>query len=218
MPYVEGESLARTSAAMGARVCATLLRCSATCSRIAFRAQARRSASRHQARQHFTRGRICNGYRLRRCEALSSSLVHSQRDGRDGAMPHHGHRRLTRHAVVHGAGTGCERSAHRWARRHLFAWHYDHEMLAGDPPFADLPPREMLTARLTQQPPLLSTMRNDIPARLETLIGRCLEADPANRPADAAEVVEWLESSDVSSGHRVSRSAARIRVNARESR
>jgi serine/threonine-protein kinase len=61
-------------------------------------------------------------------------------------------------------------------------------------------PREMLTARLTQRPPALSTIRKDVPPRLEALIVRCLEADPANRPKDAQEVVEWLESADVVSG------------------
>jgi serine/threonine-protein kinase len=75
-----------------------------------------------------------------------------------------------------------------------------YEMLAGAPPFAGLPPREMLTARLTQRPPRLSAIRRDVPARLESLIFKCLEADPANRPSDASEVVEWLESTDVTSG------------------
>jgi Serine/threonine protein kinase len=72
-----------------------------------------------------------------------------------------------------------------------------YEMLAGAPPFAGMGPREMLTARLSQQPPPLSSIRKDIPSRLEELILRCLQADPEKRPRDAAEVVEWLESADV---------------------
>lgn len=75
-----------------------------------------------------------------------------------------------------------------------------YEMLAGTPPFAGMGPREMLTARLSQQPPRLSSIRKDIPSRLEELIVKCLQADPAKRPNDAAEVVEWLESADVLSG------------------
>src|SRR5687767_7379753 len=75
-----------------------------------------------------------------------------------------------------------------------------YEMLAGAAPFAGMSPREMLTARLTQRPPALSSIRNDVPSRLEALIARCLEADPAKRPRNAQEVVEWLESADVSSG------------------
>ena len=134
-------------------------------------------------------------------KALSSSLVHSQRDGRDG---HNG--RITDTGVSLGtllymAPEQAANDPHIDGRADIYSLGITiYEMLAGDPPFAGLPPREMLTARLTQRPPLLSTLRDDIPVRLETLIGRCLEADPANRPADAEEVVEWLESSDVSSG------------------
>jgi serine/threonine-protein kinase len=75
-----------------------------------------------------------------------------------------------------------------------------YEMLAGTPPFAGMGPREMLTARLSQSPPRLSSIRKDIPSRLEELIVKCLQADPAKRPSDAADVVEWLESADVLSG------------------
>jgi serine/threonine-protein kinase len=75
-----------------------------------------------------------------------------------------------------------------------------YEMLAGSPPFAGMGPREMLTARLSQQAPRLSSIRKDIPSRLEELILKCLQADPEKRPKDAAEVVEWLESADVLSG------------------
>ena len=75
-----------------------------------------------------------------------------------------------------------------------------YEMLAGAAPFDGLSPREMLTARLTRQPPKLSTIRHDIPPRLETLIVRCLAADPADRPQSADEIVELLESADTGSG------------------
>ncbi len=75
-----------------------------------------------------------------------------------------------------------------------------YEMLDGAPPFAGMGPREMLTARLSRKPPLLSEKREDIPSRLDLPISKCLEPDPAKRPRDAAEVVEWLESADVLSG------------------
>jgi Predicted integral membrane protein len=75
-----------------------------------------------------------------------------------------------------------------------------YEMLDGAPPFAGLGPREMLTARLSQKPTSLCVKRRDIPVRLDALILKCLETDPAKRPRDAAEVVEWLESADVLSG------------------
>ncbi|MEP6508621.1 MAG: protein kinase [Gemmatimonadales bacterium] len=75
-----------------------------------------------------------------------------------------------------------------------------YEMLYGTPPFAGMGPREMLTARLTQRPPLISAKRSDMPARLEDLILDCLEPDPDKRPKDAQEVVDALESADVLSG------------------
>jgi serine/threonine-protein kinase len=73
-------------------------------------------------------------------------------------------------------------------------------MLAGVAPFANLSPREMLTARLTLPPPPLSTIRKDVPAGLERLIARCLAIDPADRPQSAADLVEALEDPDVISG------------------
>jgi serine/threonine-protein kinase len=75
-----------------------------------------------------------------------------------------------------------------------------YEMLAGAAPFANLSPREMLTARLTLPPPPLSTLRNDVPAGLDRLIARCLAIDPADRPQSAAALVEALEDPDVISG------------------
>jgi serine/threonine-protein kinase len=68
-----------------------------------------------------------------------------------------------------------------------------YEMLSGAAPFANLNPREMLTARLTLPPPPLSRVRKDVPAGLERLIARCLAIDPADRPQTAAALVEALE-------------------------
>jgi len=68
-----------------------------------------------------------------------------------------------------------------------------YEMLAGAAPFANLSPREMLTARLTLPPPPLSTVRKDVPIGLEKLIAKCLAIDPADRPQSAASLVEALE-------------------------
>jgi len=75
-----------------------------------------------------------------------------------------------------------------------------YEMLAGAAPFANLNPREMLTARLTLPPPPLSTIRKDVPAGLERLIARCLAIDPADRPQTAAALVETLEDPETISG------------------
>jgi eukaryotic-like serine/threonine-protein kinase len=68
-----------------------------------------------------------------------------------------------------------------------------YEMLSGAAPFANLSPREMLTARLTLPPQPLSSVRKDVPPGLERLIARCLAIDPADRPQTAAALVEALE-------------------------
>src|SRR5256714_10598614 len=75
-----------------------------------------------------------------------------------------------------------------------------YEMLSGAAPFANLNPREMLTARLTLPPPPLSRVRRDVPAGLERLISRCLAIDPANRPPTATALVEALEDPETISG------------------
>lgn len=75
-----------------------------------------------------------------------------------------------------------------------------YEMLAGAAPFANLTPRQMLTARLTLPPPPISIVRKDVPAGLERLIARCLAIDPADRPQTAAELVDALEDPDTISG------------------
>ena len=75
-----------------------------------------------------------------------------------------------------------------------------YEMLSGSAPFADLGPREMLTARLTQPPRPLSTYRKDVPAGLERLIAKCLAIDPADRPQTAHALVEMLEDPETISG------------------
>ena len=75
-----------------------------------------------------------------------------------------------------------------------------YEMLSGAAPFANLNPREMLTARLTLPPLPLSSVRKDVPAGLERLIARCLAIDPADRPQTAAALVEALEDPDTISG------------------
>ena len=87
-----------------------------------------------------------------------------------------------------------------------------YEMLSGAAPFADLNPREMLTARLTLPPLPLSRVRKDVPAGLERLIARCLAIDPADRPQTAAALVEALEDPDTISGSFVASGSTPINV------
>lgn len=136
-------------------------------------------------------------------KALSSSLKHAHGNGNGNG---NGEGRITDTGVSLGtllymAPEQAANDPHIDGRADIYSLGITiYEMLAGAPPFAGMPPREMLTARLTKRPPPLSAIRSDVPGRLETLILKCLEADPADRPADAAEVVEWLESTDVVSG------------------
>jgi serine/threonine-protein kinase len=75
-----------------------------------------------------------------------------------------------------------------------------YEMLAGIAPFANLDPRQMLTARLTLPPPPLSTYRKDVPLGLEKLIAKCLAIEPSDRPQTATALVEMLEDPETISG------------------
>jgi serine/threonine-protein kinase len=130
-------------------------------------------------------------------KALSSSLIHPHGNG-DGRITDTG---VSLGTLLYMAPEQAANDPHIDGRADIYSLGITiYEMLAGAPPFAGLAPREMLTARLTKRPPPLSGIRNDVPSRLETLILKCLEADPADRPSDAGEVVEWLESTDVTSG------------------
>ena len=86
-----------------------------------------------------------------------------------------------------------------------------YEMLTGAPPFAGLPARAMLAARMSTLPPAISTVRRDVPSELNELIMRCLATDPADRPARAQEVVDALEQPGVLSGEFVKAARPRSR-------
>jgi TolB-like protein len=55
----------------------------------------------------------------------------------------------------------------------------------------------MLTARMSGAVPPIAPLRPDVPQALEALIGRCLAADPADRPQTARELVELLEAPEL---------------------
>ncbi|MEP6901206.1 MAG: protein kinase, partial [Actinomycetota bacterium] len=65
-------------------------------------------------------------------------------------------------------------------------------MLGGRTPFAgDL--MQLVMQKIMQAPPLLSTLRTDIPSDVEKAIMRSLETDPNRRPATVAEWISELE-------------------------
>lgn len=52
---------------------------------------------------------------------------------------------------------------------------------------------QVLTRQLTEVPPPLATLRPDLPIALCAVVDACLAKEPAERPADAREVLEALE-------------------------
>ena len=67
-----------------------------------------------------------------------------------------------------------------------------YELLTGAPPF-DGTLQEVAQAHLTQRPAPLSSRRPDAPAPLAALVDRCLEKEPASRPARADDLVRALD-------------------------
>jgi len=62
-----------------------------------------------------------------------------------------------------------------------------YEMLAGNAPFAGGSTQAILAAHLTQQPPHLDRLREDVPLPILRAIEKALEKDPANRFQTASE-------------------------------
>jgi serine/threonine-protein kinase len=69
-----------------------------------------------------------------------------------------------------------------------------YEMLAGTPPFSARGRAAMLAAQVVDKPEDLAKRRSALPSLLSTLIMKCLEKNPSDRPQSAAEVVHQLDS------------------------
>src|SRR5262249_9634827 len=67
-----------------------------------------------------------------------------------------------------------------------------YEMLPGFTPFRARPLPAILTNTPTQPVPSVRRFRLDVPAKLEAIILKCLEKDPADRYASAADLAEAL--------------------------
>ena len=81
------------------------------------------------------------------------------------------------------------------ARADIYAWGVmAFELLAGRLPFASTSPFELMKAHMMEPAPVLDALRAELPAALVTLVARCLAKSPAERPADAGELVRALES------------------------
>lgn len=69
-----------------------------------------------------------------------------------------------------------------------------YELLAGETPFAGLPPAGLFRAHLLEKPAAITAKRADVPETLEIVISRCLAKDPALRPPSARDVLALLDS------------------------
>jgi serine/threonine-protein kinase len=73
-----------------------------------------------------------------------------------------------------------------------------YEMLSGAPPFSGRAPYALLAAHATEAPEPILKRRPSVPSHQATLLMRCLEKNPANRPASAAALsAELTERTEV---------------------
>jgi tetratricopeptide (TPR) repeat protein len=90
-----------------------------------------------------------------------------------------------------------------------------YEMLAGKSPFDECKtPQELLVAHIADTPRAIEEIREDTPALLATLIMRCLEKSPDNRPPSAAVVREQLDAMRTPSGGAIRASSRPRRIGA----
>ena len=79
-------------------------------------------------------------------------------------------------------------------RADLYSWGcMAYELLAGEPPFVRESAQRVMAAHLSEAPRPIAQRRADTPAPLARLIMRCLEKEPASRPADANELLRDLD-------------------------
>lgn len=92
-----------------------------------------------------------------------------------------------------------------------------YELLSGRPPFTDRTTQALLAAHIVERPEPLAVRRPSVPAALATLVMRCLEKRPADRPQSAAEIVRALDALavPVPSPHGTAANAKRWLVRAR---
>ena len=75
-----------------------------------------------------------------------------------------------------------------------------YEMLTGRPPFTAKTAAGVLSAHVLEKPVPIRTHRPSVPPRLEELVMRCLEKEPADRWQSAEELILPLESLSTPSG------------------
>lgn len=68
-----------------------------------------------------------------------------------------------------------------------------YEMLAGHPPFKARTTQALLAAHIVEVPEPVAVKRPAVPSALASLVMRCLEKRPSDRPQDAREIVRELD-------------------------
>ena len=67
-----------------------------------------------------------------------------------------------------------------------------YELLTGQAPFSGNTPQQLLAAKMSGSPRSVANLRPDTPKPLASLVMRCLERDPNDRPQSAADVMSAL--------------------------
>ena len=68
-----------------------------------------------------------------------------------------------------------------------------YELLTGGAPFAGRTAQQLIAAHLTAAPDPVERRRPAVPPELASLVARCLEKNPADRPQDAARLIALLD-------------------------
>lgn len=89
------------------------------------------------------------------------------------------------------------------ARTDLYSWGLiAYEVLGGTHPFvAHVNAQRLVAAHLTETPASLATVQPGLPANVAALVMQCLAKDPADRPADANEVLARLSAAVTPGAH-----------------
>jgi Tol biopolymer transport system component len=90
-----------------------------------------------------------------------------------------------------------------------------YELLTGRPPFAGLPPQQVLAAHLSRAPEHVSNHRTAVPPALAAIVMRCLEKRPSDRWQSADELLSQLEAIATPSGG-IEPTARRLAVTSRK--
>jgi TolB-like protein/tetratricopeptide (TPR) repeat protein len=79
-------------------------------------------------------------------------------------------------------------------RADIYAWGIvAYEMLSGRTPFAGRPPQAQFAAHMAEQPTHIQKCREGVPEQLCALVMRSLAKRPADRPQNAAELIQTLD-------------------------